>query len=138
MPKPPKPGQRSCSVPGRPATIRSTRMRNVEKTVLRMDTDMEVGRALGIGATARVPNRPCLAGAARGVMMLHAKLCVKDGATGVVMTKGNVIVGMSLSFLFDSGAVDLKVLVPADHHSFEYSGFFVCSWTCKFLRGLDL
>lgn len=70
--------------------------------------------------------------------MLHAKHCVKDGATGVVMTKGNVIVGMSLSFLFDSGAVDLKVLVPADHHSFEYSGFFVCSWTCKFLRGLDL
>ena len=71
-----------------------------------MDTGMEVGLASGVSATARVPNPPCLAVVAGEMMMLHAKHCVKDVATGVVMTKGNVIVGMSLSFPFASGAVE--------------------------------
>eukprot|EP00435_Cladocopium_sp_Y103_P016300 s3832_g4.t1 len=108
---PPKPSQKSSSaVPGQHATIRSTRMRNAEQPVPPTDTDMEVGLALGRGATARVPNPSCLAVAAGGVMMLHAKHCAKDVATGVVMTKGNVIVGMSLSFPFDSGAVEHGLL----------------------------
>mmetsp|Transcript_62825 Transcript_62825/g.99590 ORF Transcript_62825/g.99590 Transcript_62825/m.99590 type:complete len:111 (+) Transcript_62825:237-569(+) len=109
MPKPPKvpqPGRRSCSVPGRQNTTRSTRMRNVEQNVPPMDTEVEVGPALGGSATAQDPNPSCLAVAVAGVMMLRAKHCAKDGAIGVVMTKGNVIAGISLSFLFDSGAVN--------------------------------